>query len=214
MPNSNAANLDYNDLVNIHELVQGSFGISAGVHDASLVHAVANRPNQMFYRNIPFPDIFTKAASIMEAIIRWHPFVDANKRTALAAVSCYLYINRYSFIIPLSAVRFSVEIARADTTTPEGRESQEKISELVKRIAKWLRTYSSPIGTRIVLFKQYLYVNLPARLLTLAFRIGLESRATEILAKWLAWDIYPDYMEDSRKIVEFLNTLRGANLPA
>jgi len=206
--------LDYNDLVNVHSFVQQIFGISAGVRDEGILHAVENRPNQMFYGNIPFPDIFTKTASMMEAIIRWHPFVDANKRTALAVASLYLYVNGYSFILALSAVRFSVQIALADTKDESGREDQEKLTQLIMKIAKWLRKYSAPSETPMLRLKHRLYVAYPARFIRYALQTPLvRNWAYEVISRWLALDIYPEYAKDTRQILSFLAELTSAALP-
>ncbi|AIC15552.1 hypothetical protein NVIE_013170 [Nitrososphaera viennensis EN76] len=74
----------------------------------------------------------------MEAIIRWHPFTDGNKRTALVAVSAYLAINGYLLIVPLSAVRYTVNIAK------EQRTDANSNAKLVKSIAKWIKKHSAP----------------------------------------------------------------------
>jgi death-on-curing protein len=206
--------LDYNDLVNVHSFVQQIFGISAGVRDESTLHAVENRPNQMFYGNTPFPDIFTKTASMMEAIIRWHPFVDANKRTALAVASLYLYVNGYSFVLALSAVRFSVQIALADTKDQSGREDQEKLTQLTMKIAKWLRKYSAPSQTPMLRMKYRFYVTFPLRLIRYALETPLvRNWAYEVISRWLALDIYPEYAKDTRQMLSFLAELTSAALP-
>lgn len=52
-----------------------------------------------------------RAASLLEAIARWHIFVEANKRTALMVTDHYLSVNNYTFVKPLDTVRFIVNIA-------------------------------------------------------------------------------------------------------
>ena len=67
------AEFTYQDLINIHDLVRQRFGINGGVRDPSLVDATAKRPSQGHFGITPFPDVYSKAASIMEAVIRWSP---------------------------------------------------------------------------------------------------------------------------------------------
>jgi death-on-curing protein len=40
-----------------------------------------------------YPDLFTKAAALLQSLARNHPFVDGNKRTAWAATWTFLGIN-------------------------------------------------------------------------------------------------------------------------
>ncbi len=105
--------LTTNDLLYLHSVVEAKFKVFTGVKDLGLIQAIADRPNQKLYGLfIPYPDVFAKAASIMEGIIRMHPFYDGNKRTALLAAIAYLELNGYKMIVPLSAVRFTVNIAK------------------------------------------------------------------------------------------------------
>jgi death-on-curing protein len=213
LPSSNVE-FDSNDLINIHTLVQQSFGISAGVRDASTVAAVVARPTQMFYGNTPFPDIFSKAASMVEAIIRWQPFNDANKRTALMAASVYLWMNGHTFILALSAVRFAVEVALAQTKDYKGNEDQEKLTQLVKRIAKWLRKHSAPSASWKARAKYYLYLTIPLTLVSYAIKMRLKGLVIPTLTKWFALDIYPEYAENAEKMIEFLVRLTMASVGA
>jgi len=134
------ADMSAADLENIHTYVQEHFfKLTVGIKDKGLLDSIANRPNQRNYEIIQYPNIYSKAASIMEAIIRWHPFADGNKRTALLATSLYLHINGFQLIIPLSAVRFRVEIALEKETDPKSNE------KLLRRITKWIKQRSARI---------------------------------------------------------------------
>lgn len=57
--------------------------------EESLLAAIA-RPWQASFGQGHFPSPFEKAAALMESIIRRHPFIDGNKRTATASASYLL----------------------------------------------------------------------------------------------------------------------------
>jgi death-on-curing protein len=194
------------DLINLHNFVQRAFHISAGVRDPSIVEAVIERPAHGFYGNTPFPDLFSRAASLMEAIIQWQPFVDGNKRTALIATSVYLSVNGYALILPLSAVRFAVMVALAKTT------DQQRISELDEQIAKWIRKYSARTNSLSAKLKLRLYLFIPVTLLGILFDIGFNQWVTRISRRWFAMDIYPEYMKDMETTVRFLIGLTRTNV--
>jgi death-on-curing protein len=86
-----------------------------------MLDAIAARPNQIIYGHIPFDNTFMKCASLLEGIIRWHPFTDGNKRTGLLTAISYLEINGYMLATPLDAIAFAVSVA-------EGRQPLHKIA--------------------------------------------------------------------------------------
>ena len=66
------------------------YGGAAGVRDEESLLAAIERPWQASFGREHFASPFEKAAALMEAIIRRHPFVDGNKRTAAASASYLL----------------------------------------------------------------------------------------------------------------------------
>jgi death on curing protein len=61
-----------------------------GVRDEESLLAAIERPWQASFGREHFASPFEKAAALMESIIRRHPFVDGNKRTATASASYLL----------------------------------------------------------------------------------------------------------------------------
>jgi death-on-curing protein len=48
------------------------------------------RPQATFDGNDLYSDQFSKAASLMDSLIRNHPFVDGNKRTAITVAALFM----------------------------------------------------------------------------------------------------------------------------
>jgi death-on-curing protein len=71
------------------------YGGSTGVRDEESLLAAIERPWQASFGREHFPSPFEKAAALMESIIRRHPFVDANKRTATASAAYLLSTFSY-----------------------------------------------------------------------------------------------------------------------
>ena len=199
--------LSYEDLVNIHEFVQRTLGINAGVRDSSLVDAIAKRPSQGYFGTTPFRDTQSKAASIMEAIIRWSPFVDGNKRTALLATSAYLHVNGYSLVCPLSAVRFCVQVAQVTKDDPD------TTRKLLKRIERWIRIHSAPKNTVELERKFNWHLDYPTKLLAFLIRIRLLIVVRALLDYWLAFDLYPESRKDMESTLRFLLDVARVGAP-
>ena len=77
----------------IHERQLSEHGGGSGVRDEGLLESALTRPQQLFAYGDPPPDLAALAASLAFGIARNHPFVDGNKRTALAACLVFLQIN-------------------------------------------------------------------------------------------------------------------------
>lgn len=66
-------------------------GGAAGVRDEGMLESALNRPLQK--QAYGEPDLCELAAAYLFGIAKNHPFVDGNKRTALAAADTFLYFN-------------------------------------------------------------------------------------------------------------------------
>jgi death-on-curing protein len=64
------------------------FGGAPGLRDAGILEAALFRPQTGYYA-----DIIEEAAALWESLSQGHPFIDGNKRTALAASHIFLAIN-------------------------------------------------------------------------------------------------------------------------
>ena len=73
-----------------HTVSIEQYGGSEGVRDRESLLAAIERPWQASFGQEHFSSPFEKASALMESIIRRHPFVDGNKRTATASASYLL----------------------------------------------------------------------------------------------------------------------------
>ena len=64
------------------------YGGAPDVRDAGQLEAALYRPQTGYYA-----DVIAEAAALWESLSQNHPFVDGNKRTALAATYTFLAIN-------------------------------------------------------------------------------------------------------------------------
>ncbi len=76
------------EVLAIHALVVDKFGGTDGVRDLGALEAAVFRPQTGYYE-----DSIAEAAALFESIVQNHPFLDGNKRTALAAADVHLRMN-------------------------------------------------------------------------------------------------------------------------
>lgn len=77
----------------IHDRMVKLFGGSHGVRDLGLVESAVARPQSSFGGEDLYPDIFSKAAALLQSLLKNHPFVDGNKRTAISSAGIFLKKN-------------------------------------------------------------------------------------------------------------------------
>ena len=79
------------------EIIQRTGG-EPGLNDERLLEKILEKPLVTFEGEELYPDLFTKAAVLMYAIITNKPFVEGNKRTALMCAMFLLRFNGYQII--------------------------------------------------------------------------------------------------------------------
>mgnify|MGYP001587384011 FL=1 len=106
-------------------------GGSHGIRDIPLLQSAVARPMATFGSDDLYPDIFSKAAALMHSIIKNHPFVDGNKRTAITAASLFLIRNKHQIKAANKELeRFTLKAASTNVELEE--------------IAAWFRKHSKP----------------------------------------------------------------------
>ena len=77
----------------IHARLIAETGGATGVRDLGLLASSVGRPQESFEGCDLYPDLFSKAAALMESIVLNHPFVDGNKRAGIASAGLFLRLN-------------------------------------------------------------------------------------------------------------------------
>ena len=81
------------EVIEIHGDQIARYGGGTGVRDMGLLSSAVAMPHASFQGSFLHHDIFEMAAAYAYHICRNHPFVDGNKRTALAAALVFLDLN-------------------------------------------------------------------------------------------------------------------------
>jgi len=77
----------------IHARLIAETGGSHGVRDLARLESAVARPQAAFGGKELYPDVFLKAAALLDSLINNHPFVDGNKRTGITAAALFLQAN-------------------------------------------------------------------------------------------------------------------------
>lgn len=113
----------------LHEFEISKHGGSSGIRDIGMLKSAIGRPFATFGGEDLYPDIFMKCGALIQSIVKNHPFIDGNKRTAFVSTIVLLKLNNYLLTIPQKgAVEFMLQVANEDLSVDE--------------ISSWLKKYS------------------------------------------------------------------------
>jgi death-on-curing protein len=85
--------VEYLDLDDLIDLTRGLLGDPPPIRDVGLLGSAAARPQTTAFGEDAYPDIWTKAAALLQSIVRNHALVDGNKRLGWLATATFLEVN-------------------------------------------------------------------------------------------------------------------------
>jgi death-on-curing protein len=117
------------DVRGMHAVLIRRFGGAPGLRDAGALEAALFRPQTGYYE-----DIVAEAAALLESLAINHPFLDGNKRIALAAADVFLRINGWR--LQRTPLRIHAEMIRMfETGTFD-----------IAHLDSWLRSFAVQTG--------------------------------------------------------------------
>lgn len=97
-----------------------------------LVESAVYRPQATFGGKDLYKGVFDKAGALLQSLLKNHPFVDGNKRTALASAGLFLNMEGWKLVNSHEEeVEFAVKV------------DNEHLS--IEEISKWLKKNSKSI---------------------------------------------------------------------
>jgi len=102
-----------------HEVTLEMHGGSVGLRDESLLYSALAAPFQTFAEIDLYPSVCEKAGRLAFGIIKNHPFVDGNKRTAVMIMLDFLDINGIDLTFKQSELQEIIEDVAAGIKTHE-----------------------------------------------------------------------------------------------
>jgi death-on-curing protein len=80
--------LEVHEVIELNRMAIERFGGTHGVRDEGALHSAVARPRSGYYN-----DVIEEAAALFESLSQNHPFLDGNKRTAIAPAAVFLLMN-------------------------------------------------------------------------------------------------------------------------
>ena len=116
--------VEYLDLDDLVELARRLLGDPVPIRDIGLLGSAAARPQTTVFGADAYPDLITKAAALLQSVVKNHALIDGNERLGWLATAVFLTLNGvdvtaagndeiYTFVMDIAAGSLGVdEIAK------------------------------------------------------------------------------------------------------
>lgn len=84
---------EYLDIEDLLGLAVALLGDPPPLRDLGLLESAAARPRASAFGEDAYPDTWSKAAALLQSIVKNHPLVDGNKRLGWLATAVFLELN-------------------------------------------------------------------------------------------------------------------------
>jgi len=116
------------EVIEIHNDQMQRYGGHAGIRDMNLLSSAVAMPYASFSGKFLHADIFEMAAAYAFHISQNNPFIDGNKRTALASALVFLEMNKISISDP------DGKLYEAMIKLASGKLSKNKFADVLRKL--------------------------------------------------------------------------------
>jgi len=113
--------VEFLDLDDVIELASKLLGDPPPIRDIGLLGSAVARPRTSAFGEDAYPDLWTKAAALLQSVVNNHALVDGNKRLGWLSTAVFLEINgiEISSADNESVYQLVIEVAVAQTSVYE-----------------------------------------------------------------------------------------------
>lgn len=87
------AEVEYLDTDDLVDLATSLFGHPAPIRDLGLLGSAAARPSASAFGDDAYSDLLSKAAALLQSLLKNHALVDGNRRLGWLATAVFLEVN-------------------------------------------------------------------------------------------------------------------------
>lgn len=105
--------VEFLDLDDVIDLARMLLGDPPPIRDVGLLGAAVARPQATAFGEDAYPDVWTKAAALLQSVVNNHALVDGNKRLGWLATAVFLELNGVDVTVAENDAVFELVMAVA-----------------------------------------------------------------------------------------------------
>ena len=127
--------VEYLDLDDLLNLAAALLGPNPPIRDVGLLGSAAARPQTIVGGVDTYPDLWTKAAALLDSIVNNHALVDGNRRLAWLATAVFLHLNGIDVSVADNddVYRLVMDVAGGHHTVPDIAERLRQLPHRKRR---------------------------------------------------------------------------------
>ena len=170
--------LTYDDMVGVIETLNRRHRVNSTVMNRGQLEAALEKPGLSMYGRVFYPELYQKAAVLMETICKSHCLSDGNKRASMMAAEYLVSANGATLVIPLKSVRLTVECA------------MDKDDRMSDELAMWFKAHIAQNPVQLAAMRGELIEE--RQIVAALLGQGEHGKAERVVDEWLAFDNYPE----------------------
>ena len=137
------------------------------------------KPKMRVFGQEQYPELYQKAAILMETLTKTHSLSDGNKRVAMTTAQFMIEANDAKLVLPLKSIKLSVDTAMDET---------DSMTELIQQ---WFKVHTAMnVHQLCVMLLEKTEENVIIQKLLDAKQY---ASADALVSKWMAFDSYPEH---------------------
>lgn len=171
-------NLTMQDMNNVIKTLNLRHGANTEILNGGQLDFALQKPSMSLYGREMYPEMYQKAATLMESICKSHCLTDGNKRSSMMAAEYFVNINGATLVLPLKSIRLTVDCAM---------DADDKMSE---ELSMWFKTHIAVNPLQLSVMLEELIEE--REIVTSLWKQQEFSKAERLADSWLAFDSYPE----------------------
>ncbi len=117
---------DVSHAIEVHDWIIDNSGGLAGINNLGLLES----PLEHIQNDNYYPKIVDKLTHLVFSIIKFHAFIDGNKRSSIALGSYFLKLNGYDYTVK----KFVLKMENIAVWVAEGKISKELLADVIESL--------------------------------------------------------------------------------
>ena len=145
------------------------------------------KPKMIVYGSEQYPELYQKAAILMETITKAHVLSDGNKRTAMLVAQLMIDANGGRLVLPLKSVRLSVDAAM---------DNDDAMPEIIRQ---WFKVHTAMNACNLAVMLSEL--DEEEEVIKAMLKENKSDDANNLLGRWMAFDRYPQNRQVAGELI-------------
>ena len=155
------------------------YGTDITIINENQLKFALEKPRMQMYGHEQYPELYQKAAALMEGLTKIHALSDGNKRCAMLIAELLIKANGAELVLPLKTIQLSVDTAMDDK------------DEMTEEIQQWFKIH---IANNVDQLSILLAENMEEEaVITNLLDQEKHSEADNLVDRWMAFNSYPEH---------------------